>query len=75
MMASNDPWSDHPWSAQVDDCVGGWIVTRFPYPMSLHDHRPDGDPSNRGEVVCMFASEEMAHLIATLLNKHEGRLV
>lgn len=30
------------WTAQVNDLVGGWIVTTYPHPLSAHDTRPDG---------------------------------
>ena len=58
------------WTAQIDDLVGGWIVTTYPHPLSAHDTRPDGDPAKRGEIIAECHSEDDAELIARLLNEH-----
>lgn len=56
------------WTVQVDDLVGGWIVTTYPHPLSAHDTRPDGDPTKRGEIIAECCTEEDGELIAGLLN-------
>lgn len=63
------------WTAQVNDTVGGFIVTDYPYPLSEHNHRPDGDPyadpTKRSYIIAEFALQKDAELIAKLLNEHE----
>jgi hypothetical protein len=56
---------------QVDDTIGGFVVTSYPHPMSEHDFRKDGDPTKRGEVAAECRSEPMAQRIAGLLNASE----
>lgn len=62
--------SDPKWTTQVDDLVGGWIVTTYPHPLSEHDTRVEGDPTKRGEIIAECHSEDDANLIARLLNEH-----
>lgn len=57
------------WSVQVDDTVGGWVVTTYPFPMSQHDFRPDGDPAKRGRVAAECQDEDTAWVIANYFNK------
>lgn len=59
---------DDVWTVQVNDLVGGWIVTDYPYPLSEHDHRPDGDSGRRGYVIAECSGEIDARRIAALLN-------
>jgi hypothetical protein len=63
--------SDPVWTVQVNDEVGGFIVTTYPHPSSAHDHRPDGDPRKRGRIIADCCCTEDAELIAELLN--DGR--
>lgn len=57
------------WSAQVNDLIGGWIVTDRAIPMSQHDFNKEGfDPSKRGYVIAECMTETDARLIANLLN-------
>lgn len=58
------------WSAQVNDLIGGWIVTTYPHPLSEHDHRRDGDLSKRGVIACECVDRAYAILIAKLLNAY-----
>lgn len=67
------------WTAQVNDLVGGWCVTNYPYPLSDHDFRKDGDPAKKGYVMADdFYCREDAEVVARLLNgagitrDHEG---
>lgn len=63
------------WTVQVDDTVGGWIVTTYPHPLSQHDTRPvseGGDPSKQGEIIAECHSLDDAKLIARLLNEYEA---
>lgn len=57
------------WTAQVNDLVGGFIVTNFPHPLSEHDVR-----EGRVTVACECTSGGMAELIAKQLNRtDDGR--
>jgi hypothetical protein len=56
------------WTAQVNDLVGGAIVTTVPHPLSRHDFRPDGDDAMRGYVIAECMSMADADAIADLLN-------
>lgn len=56
------------WTAQVNDLVGGWIVTTYPHPLSEHDTRPDGDPTKRGMIAAECPTEVMAGRLAGFLN-------
>lgn len=56
------------WSVQVDDLVGGFIVTNYPHPLSAHDTRADGDKTKRGYIFAECFSEEDAQLIVNFLN-------
>ncbi len=56
------------WSAQVNDLVGGWIVTDYPHPLSEHDTRLEGDPRRRGKVIADCVTHGDAVRIARLLN-------
>lgn len=58
------------WTVQVDDLVGGWVVTSYPHPLSQHDFRPDGDPERRGYIFAECMSEKMAERLAGLLNAY-----
>lgn len=62
--------SEPKWTVQVDDTVGGFIITTYPYPLSEHDTRPDGDPDKRGEIIAECHSRDDGELIARLLNEH-----
>lgn len=61
---------DLTWSAQINDLVGGWIVTDHPHPLSEHDHRPNGDHFQCGYVVAECMVEMDAKRIAALLNAY-----
>ncbi len=56
------------WTVQVNDLVGGWIVTDYQWPLSQHDTRPDGDPKKRGKIIAECVDPEDAQRIAFLLN-------
>ncbi len=60
------------WTIQVDDLIGGWILTDYPYPPSEWDLRPDGDKTKRPSQAANFwggeSSRDFAEHIATLLN-------
>jgi hypothetical protein len=56
------------WTPQVNDLVGGWVVTTYPHSLAEHDSRPDGDPARRGYVIAECATFEDAEEIALLLN-------
>jgi hypothetical protein len=58
------------YSAQVNDLVGGWIVTDYPHPLSEHDNRPGGDQPF-GTIVAECSTEFAAKLISHLLNTYE----
>jgi len=58
------------WTVQVEDQVGGFIVTDYPHPASEHDFRPEGDPDKRGHIIAECHSRDDADLIAQLLNAH-----
>jgi hypothetical protein len=57
------------WTPQVNDLIGGWIVTTYPHPLSAHDVRPEGDPNKRGYVIAECMVKEDAEMIASLLNQ------
>jgi hypothetical protein len=59
------------WTIQVDDTIGGWIVTDHPHPLSEHNNRLDGNPTKRGEIIAECHSQGDAELIARLLNEYE----
>lgn len=61
-----------PWTAQVNDLIGGAVVTTYPHPLSEHDHRKDGDPHKRGYVIAECMTMADAERIAGLLNGGEG---
>ena len=54
------------WTAQLNDLIGGWIVTTYPYPLSEHF---GGDPMKCGYVVAECITEEDAQKIADLLRR------
>lgn len=56
------------WSAQVNDLVGGWIVTTYPYPASDHVFN-DIDSLKHGYIIAECMMEEDARRIAQLLNE------
>jgi hypothetical protein len=56
------------WTVQVNDLIGGWVVTNYPHPLSQHDHRPEGDPDKRGYIIAECIKEDDAKTIAQLLN-------
>lgn len=64
----NDQRGWPAWTAQVDDLVGGWIVTTYPYPASEHDHTLDGDPLKCGYIIAQCMTAEDAVAIAHQLN-------
>ncbi len=57
------------WSAQIDDTVGGFIVTTYPHPASEHDRRKDGVPLKCGYVIADCMTLKDAQVIAHLLNR------
>lgn len=57
------------WTMQVNDLVGGAIVTTYPHPLSEHDFRKDGDPQKRGYIIAECMTKSDAAEIAYLLNK------
>lgn len=57
------------WSAQVNDLIGGWIVTDYAAPHSAHDFNKDGDLTKRGYIVAECMTEKDASTIAKLLNE------
>lgn len=59
------------WTAQVNDLVGGWIVTDYPHPLSEHDNRWDGDTTKGGYIVAECWTERDACTIAMLLNEYQ----
>lgn len=56
------------WSAQLNDLVGGWIVTTYPRSYADHDFRPGGNPLQCGYIVAECMTEEDATEIAWHLN-------
>ena len=58
------------WSVQINDLIGGYIVTDYPHPLSEHDHRRKGDPDKAGDIACECVSGSMAEAIALLLNEN-----
>lgn len=57
------------WTVQVNDLVGGWVVTDYPHPLSEHDHRPENrSEPNFGYVIAECYDEDDARQIAALLN-------
>lgn len=57
------------WTVQVNDIVGGWIVTTYPFPSSEHDLRIEGNSLKCGYIIaeCMTKADALA--IAHLLNR------
>lgn len=51
------------FTVQVNDLVGGWIVTDYPHPLSLHDFL-------QGVVLADCMAKEEAELLAGLLNAY-----
>lgn len=80
MIYVDGKWVDHcqrfrlargwpAYTAQVNDVVGGHIVTTYPYPASQHDLQIDGDPLKKGYIVAECMTERDAQAIATDLNE------
>ncbi len=59
------------WTVQLNDLIGGFIVTDYPHPLSDYDTRPEGDKKKRGVIACECISQEAAEKIAQLLNEEE----
>jgi hypothetical protein len=61
------------WYAQVNDLVGGWIVTDLNKPLSEHDFRPFNhrNEENYGYVIAECMNQTDAERIADLLNIDE----
>jgi len=59
------------WTAQVNDLIGGWVVTSYPHPISEHDFRKYGDPEKRGYIIAECMTKYDAQLIADLLNSND----
>ena len=59
------------WSVQVNDLVGGYIVTTYPHPLSQHDTRKGENKKDRIAAECV--SEQTAKRIANLLNRYGDR--
>lgn len=53
------------WTVQINDVIGGWVVTTYPHPLSEHHF---GDPDRRGFVAAECVNRSYANLIARLLN-------
>jgi hypothetical protein len=66
----NTPKRVPQWTVQVNDLIGGFIVTNHPHPLSEFDHRPDGAVENRGYIIAETIRKEDADDIAALLNIH-----
>ncbi len=58
------------FTAQINDLIGGFIVSSYPHPLSEHDHRPNGDPNKRGVIVAECTTRPHAELLAGLLNAY-----
>lgn len=56
------------WTVQVNDLIGGWAVTTYPYPMSEHDFRVNGDQMKCGYILADCMVENDAIMVAMLLN-------
>lgn len=67
----DDRWPEL-WTAQVDDLVGGWIVTTYPFPYAEHpDREHDSRIGGVDRDVISCWSEDRAKLVAGLLNEHK----
>lgn len=65
-------WHSRHWTAEVDDLIGGAIVTTYPKPASEHDNRKESDggvPWHRGYIIAEFMTMEDAEVVARLLNE------
>lgn len=57
------------WSEQLNDTIGGWIVTTYPHPDSeQHYYDKHGKVHAYGYIIADCTSEQDANQIATLLN-------
>lgn len=66
------PYSDTPndyWTVQVNDLVGGWIVTNLPEPLSQHDKRIHGEEEHRGYIIAECSNKADAEILASLANR------
>ncbi len=61
------------WTAQINDLIGGWVVTDYPHPLSEHDFRLDGDTTKCSTDIIECRSLARANQIARLLNEDEAR--
>lgn len=52
------------WTVQKNDVVGGWMVTNFAFPLSMHT----GNYNSKCYTIAECANFEDAATIATLLN-------
>ena len=57
------------WTAQINDLVGGFIVTNLERPLSGHDHRPEAADEDYGYVIADCMDRPDATTIARLLNE------
>lgn len=59
------------WYVQVDDTVGGFVVTDINIPVSAMDHRPNGDPEKKARILAECCTIDDAVVIAYAMNKIE----
>lgn len=59
------------WSAQVNDLIGGWVVTDYPHPLSAHEEPGPG----KVHVIAECTTEHDAKYVALLLNAHEAAVM
>lgn len=57
------------WTVQVDDIVGGFIVTNTPLPRSQHGQCQLTTWANPNYIICDCANASDAEILAMLLNK------
>jgi len=60
------------FTVQVNDLIGGWIITDYPHPYSEHDQRKKGNPEKFGHIIADCNSEKDAIRICRLLNKDDA---
>ncbi len=60
------------WTVQLNDLVGGWVVTDYPQSLADHPRTPSGGGLARGRVIADCVTEADAQRIAHLLNEDEA---
>ena len=64
------------WTVQVNDLIGGYIVTTYPYPLSQHQWKDEnGSYLTYGYVIADVTKKEEGALIAKLLNLQSFKLL